>query len=142
MVCEWGMSDLGPINFGSNSEVFLGRDFVKERNFSEETASAVDNEIHKLLKDAYAEAKNVIEKHRDVLDALANELVERETLEADDIDEIIRRVGGKDILPPKPPRKQPGDREPVVIAPAPGEGADVAPAAEEIPPGKIIPGTA
>ncbi|MCX5769178.1 MAG: ATP-dependent zinc metalloprotease FtsH [Candidatus Hydrogenedentes bacterium] len=142
MVCEWGMSDLGPINFGSNNEVFLGRDFVKERNFSEDTAAAVDNEIHKLLKDAYAEAKIIILKHRDVLDALASELVERETLEGDDIDKIIRRVGGKDLLPPRPPRKsEPGGREAVIVAPAPGEASDVAPAAEDVT-GDMLPGTA
>ena len=98
MVCEWGMSQLGPISFGSNAEVFLGRDFVRERNFSEETASAVDNEIHRLLKEAYDYAKEIVVKHRSVLDALAKELVERETLEADEIDEIIRSQGSGDFL--------------------------------------------
>ena len=142
MVCEWGMSDLGPINFGSNNEVFLGRDFVKERSFSDETAAAVDNEIHKLLKDAYAEAKTIVLKRREILEALADELVERETLEADDIDEIIRRMGGKDLLPPKRPRKhEPSGREAVVVAPAPGDAPDITPAAEDIP-GDIVPGTA
>jgi cell division protease FtsH len=142
MVCEWGMSDLGPINFGSNNEVFLGRDFVKERNFSDETAAAVDNEIHKLLKEAYAEAKTLVLKHRGVLDALASELVERETLEANDIDAIISRVGGKDLVPPRPPRKhEPSGRDAVVIAPAPGNAPDVAPVAGGIA-GDVIPGTA
>jgi len=142
MVCEWGMSDLGPINFGTNNEVFLGRDFAKERNFSENTASAVDNEIHKLLKEAYAEAKNIVLKHRNLLDALAEELMERETLEGDEIDEIIRKSGGKDILPPRPPKKQePGGRESVVVAPSPDDAPDITPADNDIP-GDVVPGTA
>jgi cell division protease FtsH len=140
MVCEWGMSDLGPISFGSSAEVFLGRDFVKERNFSEETASAVDNEIHKLLKDAYAEAKDLVIKHRTVLDALADELVERETLEADDIDRIINKSGGAGLIPTPKQRKKQEPREPksVVVAPVPKERPDVG----DVQPGDMVPGTA
>jgi len=140
MVCEWGMSELGPISFGSSAEVFLGRDFVKERNFSEDTASAVDNEIHKLLKEAYADAKKIVVEHRDVLDALANELVERETLEADDIDNIIEKTGGAALLPPKRIKKKEEAREPkgVVVAPAPPRQR---PDVGDVSPGDIVPGT-
>ena len=115
MVCEWGMSDLGPISFGTNSEVFLGRDFMKERNFSEETAAAVDNEIHKMLKDAYADAKATVIKYRTALDKIAQELVEKETIEADDIDKILIENGVTD-LPPRKRFKEPPkiDAEPPV----------------------------
>ncbi len=99
MVCEWGMSSLGPIAFGRNEEVFLGRDFVRMREFSEETAAAVDREVHKILEDAYRDTKELLEKYRDVLDALAKALYDKETLESDEIDDIICSVGGEHILP-------------------------------------------
>ncbi|HOE65507.1 MAG TPA: ATP-dependent zinc metalloprotease FtsH, partial [Candidatus Hydrogenedentes bacterium] len=102
MVCEWGMSDLGPISFGTNAEVFLGRDFMKERQFSEETASSVDKAIHRFLEVAYADAKGLLTQHKDLLTAIAEELFERETLDADEIDDIIRRHGGADLIPPPP----------------------------------------
>jgi len=145
MVCEWGMSELGPISFGSNAEVFLGRDFVRERNFSEETASAVDNEIHRLLKEAYDYAKEIVVKHRSVLDALAKELVERETLEADEIDEIIRSQGSGDFLPPRPvpvKEKKKEPREPVPIA-IPSPIPEFAPGKSKVQsqPGDVVPGT-
>ena len=105
MVCQWGMSELGPISFGSNSEVFLGRDLVRERDFSEETASAVDKAIHAILDEAYSEARDLMTKHKDILLAISEALVERETLEGDELDKIIRKRGGQDRLPRK-------DREP------------------------------
>ena len=123
MVCEWGMSELGPVSFGgSNGEVFLGRDFVKERNFSEETASAVDKTVHKLLDDAYGDVKQMMLDHKEILVALAEALYERETLEAEEIDEIIRAHGGEHLLPPKPEREQlvPGKKEGGVVSPSPG----------------------
>ncbi|HOV73818.1 MAG TPA: ATP-dependent zinc metalloprotease FtsH [Candidatus Hydrogenedentes bacterium] len=140
MVCEWGMSDLGPISFGANAEVFLGRDILKERNFSEETASAVDNEIHRLLNDAYADAKDLILKNRPILDALAQELYEKETLEADEIDEIIRANGGQDLIPPPPP-KEPKHRDPLTPAPIPVK-PERAPGRPVAQPGDVVPGTA
>ncbi len=101
MVCEWGMSSLGPIAFGRNEEIFLGRDFVRMREFSEETAAAVDREVHKILEDAYRDAKALLEKHKNILDALAKALHDKETLESDEIDEIICTVGGEHLLPEK-----------------------------------------
>jgi len=101
MVCEWGMSSLGPIAFGRNEEIFLGRDFVRMREFSEETAAAVDREVHKILDEAYRDAKTLLEKHRNILDALAKALHDKEILESDEIDEIICTVGGEHLLPEK-----------------------------------------
>jgi cell division protease FtsH len=144
MVCEWGMSDLGPISFGTNAEVFLGRDFIKERNFSEETASAVDNEIHRLLKEAYADAKALVLKHRDILDALAKDLMERETLEADDIDRIITSNGGAAWLPPRRiKKKEPEPVEPKAIPVAAPPPRPIPVIGEVQPqPGGVVPGTA
>ncbi|MBX7256472.1 MAG: ATP-dependent zinc metalloprotease FtsH [Candidatus Hydrogenedentes bacterium] len=141
MVCQWGMSELGPISFGSNTEVFLGRDFVKERDFSEETASAVDKSIHKLLEDAYADAKRMLQEHKDILTAIAEELIEKETLDADEIDDIIRKHGGDHLLPP--PKEQTPPSPPKL--PAQTTSTKVLPAEPEVGdlgPGQIVPGTA
>jgi cell division protease FtsH len=112
MVCEWGMSGIGPIAFGHNDEVFLGRDFTRKRDFSEETASAVDREVHRLLDEAYTEARELLEKHENVLRAIADELYERETLESHEIDALIRKHGGEDLLPQREPKeKKEAERE-------------------------------
>ncbi len=99
MVCEWGMSDLGPITFGSADEVFLGRDFAKMRDFSEETASAVDREIHRICEESYTDARDTLKKYENVLKAIAEKLFERETLESDEIDAIITEIAGAEVLP-------------------------------------------
>ncbi|MCC6145711.1 MAG: ATP-dependent zinc metalloprotease FtsH [Candidatus Hydrogenedentes bacterium] len=138
MVCEWGMSDLGPISFGSNDEVFLGRDFARTRDFSDETASAVDREVHKILEEAYKDAKEMLEQHEGILRALSEALFEKETLEAREIDEIILRLGGKEILPPRPAGEHKRDtRNQTIIAPQPGPGLgdDV----QGMSPGGILP---
>ena len=117
MVCQWGMSKLGPISFGSNTEVFLGRDFVKERDFSEETASTIDQEIHMILEEAYNHAKSIITENKHILVALAETLCERETLEAEEIDKIIRENGGEHLIPERP---KPDDTPPKPNVAAPG----------------------
>ncbi len=126
MVCEWGMSELGPISFGSNGEVFLGRDFVKERNYSEETAAAVDKAVHKLLEDAYSDVKQIMIDRKEILVAIAETLCEKETLEAEELDEIIRANGGEHLLEAvadKEKEQRPADkrRKGVVVSP-PEEG--------------------
>ncbi|HOQ90996.1 MAG TPA: cell division protein FtsH, partial [Candidatus Hydrogenedentes bacterium] len=107
MVCEWGMSDLGPITFGTEGEVFLGRDFARMRDFSEETASAVDKEIHRICQEAYNDARELLKRHQDVLKAIAEALYEKETLVKEEVEEIIRQVAGEDLLP-----KRHGDDRP------------------------------
>ncbi len=140
MVCEWGMSALGPIAFGHKDEVFLGRDFVKSRDFSEETASAVDREMHRILDESYNDARELLTKHEKVLHALAEALYERETLESEEIDAIIREHGGADILP-----ERPKDKEKVKVATEAVAGkkqpADKAPKPAPVPPG-MVPDTA
>ena len=119
MVCDWGMSDLGPISFGQADEVFLGRDFARTRDFSEETAAAVDREVHRFLDEAYRDAKDMLTKHRAVLDALADALYEKETLEADEIDAIIERVGGPGLITPRTGKEDKPKPPPIDATPAP-----------------------
>lgn len=117
MVCDWGMSDLGPISFGQADEVFLGRDFARTRDFSEETASAVDREVHRFLDEAYRDAKDMLIKHRAVLDAIAEALYEKETLDGDEIDEIIERIAGPGSITQRPNKKERPKPPPVDVPP-------------------------
>ncbi len=81
MVVKYGMSEkLGPMNFGSNDEVFLGRDFTAHKNYSENTAMIIDEEIKSLVDKAYARAKEILSNNREVLDRIAATLIEKEKL--------------------------------------------------------------
>ena len=95
MVCEWGMSDkLGPLHFGRNDEmVFLGRDFVEHKEYSEQTAREIDGEIRRIVMENYDRAKQLVLANLDKLKILAEALLERETLDAAEIDILI--TGGK-----------------------------------------------
>ena len=92
MICEWGMSEtLGPLMFGKKEEqIFLGREFAQHRDYSEKTAEAIDNEIKRLVIDAYESAKGILVEHDSALHALAESLLEKETLDATDVDKIIK----------------------------------------------------
>lgn len=82
MVTEWGMSDLGFVNLADESEpLFLGREITQHKDYSEETAKRIDQEIHKILDAAMEETKNLLISHREQLDMLTKELVEQETLD-------------------------------------------------------------
>jgi len=90
MTCEYGMSELGPLTFGRRQEeVFLGRDFLKEKNYSEEIAGKIDREIEKIVTNTYQRALNIIKDNKGKLERLAGALIEKEVLEADDIKEIL-----------------------------------------------------
>ncbi len=91
MVCEWGMSDgLGPIAFGKKEEhPFLGRDFSQVKDYSEETARRIDQEILKIVHDSYKRAKSVIQEDIDCLHSIANALLEKESLDAASIEQIM-----------------------------------------------------
>lgn len=97
MVCEWGMSErLGPLSFGKNEEhIFLGREISRQRDFSEETALQIDNELRRVVGDCYDRAKNIIMKHMDALHAIAGKLLEKEVLDGQEIDEIIQGANGQ-----------------------------------------------
>jgi len=91
MVCQWGMSEeLGPLTFGQKEEqIFLGREFAQHRDYSEQTAELIDNEIRRIVSEAYEKAKKILQDHIDTLHALAQVLLEKETLIESDIDAII-----------------------------------------------------
>jgi cell division protease FtsH len=95
MVCAWGMSAaIGPVAVGDPSdEVFIGREWGMSRTFSEDTARLVDEEIRRFIEDARKDAHALLEKHLDVLHAIAGDLLERETITGDDIDAFL--AGGK-----------------------------------------------
>jgi cell division protease FtsH len=92
MVCNWGMSEeLGPITFGRRDEhVFLGREISQAKDFSEETARLIDHAMKNLVEGAYQQAKDLLATHRAVLQALAQALLERETLDSQEIEHIIK----------------------------------------------------
>ena len=92
MITQYGMSDvLGPITYGEGAEhqVFLGRDFNHQRNYSEEVANEIDKEVRKYIENAYDECHRLIEENRDKLELIAQALMDRETLTADELDELV-----------------------------------------------------
>ena len=91
MVCEWGMSEkMGPLSYGSKEEqVFLGRDFSNQKNFSDQTAKLIDQEVKTLVMGGYKRATELLKKNRDTLENLAQALLERETLTGDEVKNII-----------------------------------------------------
>lgn len=102
MVCNWGMSEeLGPQTFGSNEEIlFFGREVSRSQNISEETARRIDMEVNRFLRTAFDEAMSILETHRDKLDLIANTLLERETLDEQEINDLINL--GHINTPPEP----------------------------------------
>jgi cell division protease FtsH len=94
MVMEWGMSDrLGPLMYGKpEGEVFLGRDYSRGQDYSNEIASAIDEEVRKLINQAHEEARQIITAHRDALDRMADALMESETVDAGEVKEIFADV--------------------------------------------------
>ena len=91
MVCEWGMSsDIGPITFGKNEEeIFLGRDFAVQKNFSEQTAIKIDKAISDIITTNYERVKDHLTEKIETLKLLADKLLEKEVLDANDIEEIV-----------------------------------------------------
>jgi cell division protease FtsH len=106
MVCEWGMSDLGPLTFGKKEEqIFLGREIAQHRDYSEDTAIKIDQEVRKLVNNGYNTAKQILSDNKETLDRIAKALIEREVLDAN---EIKLLVDGKD-LPNRPAPSKPDD---------------------------------
>jgi len=112
---HWGMSEkLGNVLYGDNPEyVFLGRDMMsRTKDYSEQTAQEIDTEVKRIIDEANRTAKELINGSRDKLEIIANALLEYETLEGGQVEEIIRT--GKFTPPPKPPAQV----EPMMGAPA------------------------
>jgi len=97
MVCEWGMSELGPLSFGKKDEqIFLGREIAQHRDYSEETAIRIDEEVKRIISNGYNRARAIIETHSKELIKVAELLLEREVLDGGEIRTI---VGGGDLPP-------------------------------------------
>jgi len=95
MVCEWGMSSLGPLTFGKKEEqIFLGREIAQHRDYSEDTAIKIDQEVRRIADDGYKAAVDVLSGHRETLEKVAMMLLEREVLDANEIQMIIE---GKEL---------------------------------------------
>jgi cell division protease FtsH len=118
MVTQWGMSEaLGPMVYGENEgEVFLGRSITTHKNVSEATMQQVDAEIRRIIDQQYSLARRLLEENRDKVEVMAKALLEWETLDADQINDIM------DGRPPRPPRPAPA------VAPPPRDSGPSAPA--------------
>ena len=97
MVTEWGMSEkLGPLTFGKKDEhIFLGKEISRHKDYSEKTAIDIDEEIKRIVLEAYSISKKILAEHYDLLDALAKALLEKETLDGEEIDALIRETESK-----------------------------------------------
>jgi len=119
MVCEWGMSEkLGMVEYGEHEDyVFLGREISRSRDYSEATAEEIDREVRRLSDEAYVRARDLISVHRDAVEAIAKALLEYETLDGSQIEEIVQhgrmlnpptstpRATAEKMPPEKPPRQ-------------------------------------
>jgi cell division protease FtsH len=126
MVCEWGMSEqMGMVEYGENrDEVFLARDMTSGKNYSEETAQKIDNEIKRLIDTAYHNAKQMLLENRDKLDKIAQALLDYETLDAIHIADIMKHGEMQD--PPRSPQppEYPSEMPPTPATPAGEEEED------------------
>ena len=119
MVCEFGMSQLGPLTFGKKEEqIFLGREIAQHRDYSEETAIKIDQEVRRLVDESYNRSREILAGNRDGLTRIAEALLEREVLDANEIKMLLE---GKE-LPARSPLSPPPDEGGVqkVIKPEPG----------------------
>ncbi len=90
MICEWGMGKMGPVSFGKKEEhIFLGREMANAKDYSEKTAMEIDDEIKEIVYASYAKASDILKHKRKELDELANVLLEKESLNGDEVDQII-----------------------------------------------------
>ena len=100
MVCEWGMSSMGPLTFGKKEEqIFLGREISQHRDYSEATAIRIDAEVNSLVMEGYSRAKQIIEEHNEAMVRISEALLEREVLEGS---EVIALIEGRELEPLKP----------------------------------------
>ncbi|HVT46309.1 MAG TPA: ATP-dependent zinc metalloprotease FtsH [Vicinamibacterales bacterium] len=127
MVCEWGMSDgMGPLTFGKHEEqIFLGREISKAQDYSEETAVRIDQEVKKFVMDNYERAHRVLSDHKDILVKIADALLAREVLDADQVVRLAKGLPLEDPIPARTPaapnvpdegRREPTGRAPIVPA--------------------------
>ncbi len=112
MVCEWGMSSLGPLAYGKKEEaIFLGREIAQHRDFSEDTAIRIDQEVHRIVTTAYTNARGILENNRDTLERIALALLDREVLDAVELKLLMENKPLPEKVrpaPPSPPQPLPG----------------------------------
>lgn len=110
MVCEWGMSKLGPIAFGQKEQpIFLGKEIARHKDYSEETAQKIDEEVHRFVMKAYERTQRLLKENSDKFESLAKELFEKESLDIEDIERIcevkLDRVKDKLVYAGKDPKR-------------------------------------
>jgi cell division protease FtsH len=121
MVCEWGMSDLGPVSFGKREEqIFLGREIAQHRDYSEATAIRIDDQVRQLVDEGYQRARAIITERADAVDRIAMALLEREVLDGGEVNRLIAGEklaplppsstsgGTQQVISPEPPHRVPG----------------------------------
>jgi cell division protease FtsH len=123
MVCEWGMSEgMGPLTFGKKEEqIFLGREIAKSQDYSEDTAVRIDQEVKKFVMDNYERARTVLVEHKAVLLKIADELLIREVLDAEQVRLLVKGLPLQDpvaapatVVGDGPPRRESPERTPMV----------------------------
>ena len=108
MVCEWGMSALGPLAFGKKEEaIFLGREITQHRDFSEDTAVQIDKEVRRIVNDGYETATKILSSNRETLERIAQALLEREVLDANEIKLLLEGKPLPEKIQPPPPAAPP-----------------------------------
>jgi cell division protease FtsH len=112
MVCDWGMSSLGPLAYGKKEEaIFLGREIAQHRDYSEDTAIRIDQEVHRIVTTAYNNARGVLENNRETLERIALALLDREVLDATELKLLMENKPLPEKVrptPPSPPQPLPG----------------------------------
>jgi len=137
MVTEWGMSaKVGPICYGSDGPVFLGRDYEERNTYSEQTAALIDDEVRALIENAYKKATKLLTENRSILDNMARVLVEMETIYTDEVDMLMKGADYKEVIaymekhdknaPDRPFGK--ASEEPIALPSAPAEKSEDKPA--------------
>ena len=129
MVCEWGMSEnLGPLTFGKKDEqIFLGKDLAQHKDYSESTAILIDNEVKRIVTESYERAKQIVMENKEPLQRIAEALLEREVLEAEEVARLVRgeelepfearRPAGRPEVERKPVERKEAARRPVKESP-------------------------
>ena len=120
MVCEWGMSNMGPLAYGKKEEaIFLGREIAQHRDFSEDTALQIDKEVKRIVNEAYEKAHALLSNHRDTLEHVALALLEREVLDAIEVKLLMegKPLPEKVRTPPTPPPQGAPGTDPKVVRP-------------------------
>jgi cell division protease FtsH len=125
MVCEWGMSGMGPLTFGKKEEtIFLGREIAQHRDYSEATAVCIDQEVKKIVTRAYTNARKILEGNRDALERIATALLEREVLDGNEMKLLVegKPLPEKKTAPPPVPAPEPVARPTPAQPPTPVAG--------------------